>query len=146
MNFIDVFHFCDAHNRNIFTVGTCEDDTQIQITLTGGALKQEQAHGLYVKSAEINGKLSWIQTSTRKLSSVYGPSFGSALWWNIIDNEWVIGNKANIGSDLGWLYNPVQSGPPYGNANDWFYNNGTAWVKPVGEINFELQCTTESGK
>ena len=85
-----------------------------------------------MKAAAVNGTLTWIQTST-----------STAIWWSS-DNYWLIGNKANIGSSLGWLSNPVQSGSPYGNGNDWSYYNGSAWVNPIGEI--ELECATESGK
>ena len=103
------------------------------MTLTGGALSaQGHVQGLYVKAATVNGKLTWIQTST-----------STAIWWSS-NNYWIIGNEADIGSTLGWLFNPVQSGPPYGNGNDWSYYNGSAWVNPIGEI--ELECATESGK
>ena len=129
---VDVFLFCANHNKNTFTVGICEDDTQIKVTLIGGALSaQGHVQGLYVKAAAVNGKLTWIQTSN-----------STAIWWST-DDRWLIGNKANIGSSLGGLFNPVQSSSPYGNGN-WSYYNGSAWVNPIGEI--ELECETESGK
>ena len=126
-NFKDVFLFCANHNRKTFTVGTCDS---IQITLTGGALSA-LAHvpGHYVKYITVNGKPSWTK----------GPY---ALWWSSI-GDWMVGDKDHIGGPGGWLYSSV-SGQPYGNTNDWFYYNGTAWVNPIGEI--DVGCTTESSK
>ena len=115
------------HNKNTFKIGTCDS---IQITLTGGALSaQGHVQGLYVKSTTVNGKPSWTEGSR-------------ALWFGS-NGLWMIGEKASIGSNSGWLYSPV-SGQPYGNTNDWLYHNGAAWVNPIGEI--ELECTTESSK
>ena len=139
-NFIDVFLFCAAHNKNIFTVDTCEDDTQIQITLTGGALSAVgHVQGIYVKSDAVNGKLSWIHTS-----------ISTAIWWSygqIGLGYWIIGSMDDIGTSTGWLFN-LMSGPPYAIDNFWsYYNyNAGAWVTPIDEINVELECTTESGK
>jgi hypothetical protein len=129
------FFFCAAYNKHIFTVDTCEDDTQIQITLTGGALSAVgQVKGIYVKSDPVNGKLTWIQTSN-----------STALWWSY--GYWIIGSMDSIGTSMGWLANPMP-GPPYGIDNFWsYYNyNADAWVNPIDEINVELKCTTESGK
>ena len=83
----------------------------------------------------MNGKLTWIQTSTN-----------NALWWSskgLKKGYWIIGKREKIGSSVAWLYNPVSW---YGNDNDWFYYNGAAWVNPIGEINVDLECTTGSGK
>ena len=107
---------------NIFTAGTCEDDSKIQITLTGEALLAAgHVQGIYVKFATANGKPAWNHIS-----------YDYSLWWGS-NGFWMIGPKAEIGSSTGWLYNPM-SGPPYGNGNDWFYHNGTAWVNPRNEI------------
>ena len=121
---VDYLHF--------FTIGTCEDDTKIQITLTGGALSaQGNKQGVYEKSETINGKLTWTHT----LSDY-------ALWFS--SNVWIIGFKTKIGSTIGSLYNSV-SGLPYGNGNEYFYWDGYKWVKPTNEIEVELECTTGPG-
>ena len=88
-----------------------------------------------MKSDAVNGKLTWIQTSS-----------STALWWSYY-GYWVIGSTDDIGTSMGWLANPT-FGPPYGNGNDWLYYNynADAWVNPIDEINVELECTTESGK
>ena len=68
-----------------FTIGTCEDDTKIKITLTGGALRaQRLAQGVYEKSATINGKLTWTHTSSDK--AVW---FGSNGFWMIGPKVWI---------------------------------------------------------
>jgi hypothetical protein len=106
----------------------------IQITLLGGALlSQGSKQGVYVKSGTANGKLSWNQTTAT-----------SAIWWSSND-YWIIGDQADIGGPLGLLYNPVSQtlpGPPYGNGNDWFYHNDSAWVNPIDEIIIECSLTT----
>ena len=52
---------------SFFTIGTCEDDTKIRVTLSGGALSaQGNAQGVYEKSETINGKLTWTHTSSDK--------------------------------------------------------------------------------
>ena len=51
----------------------------------------------------------------------------------------MIGPKT--GSATSWLYNPV-SDLPYGNGNEFLYWNGDEWVKPINEIEVELECTT----
>ena len=43
------------------------------------------------------------------------------------------------GGATSWLYNPVSS-LPYGNGNEFFYLDGTEWVKPTNEIEVELEC------
>ena len=92
---------------------------------------QGHVQGVYWKSTTVNGKPSWTKGSR-------------AIWCNS-NGSWMVGPKASIGENNGWLYNPV-SRQPYGNTNDWFYYNynGAAWVNPIGEI--ELECTTESSK
>ena len=120
---VDYLHF--------FTIGTCEDDTKIQITLTGGALStQGHVQGIYEKSATVNGIPTWTHTSSNKI-----------IWFGSI-GFWIIGPKTNNfeGGNIGWLYNPV-SGLPYGNGNEFFYFNGDEWVKPTNEIEVELECT-----
>ena len=118
---VDYLHF--------FTIGTCKDDTKIQITLTGGALStQGHVQGVYEKSATVNGKLTWTHTSS-----------DNALWFSS-KGHWLIGPKTKIGGTNGWLYNPVSS-LPYGNGNEFFYWDGAEWVKPTNEIEVELECT-----
>ena len=119
---VDYLHF--------FTIGTCEDDTKIQITLTGGALfAQGHLQGVYEKSATINGKLTWTHTSSDK-----------ALWFGS-NGVWIIGRKTEIGGDMGWLFKPG-SGLPFGNGNEFKYWDGAHWKKPIYEIEVELECTT----
>ena len=130
--------FIVTPNKIIFTTGTCEDDSKIKITLTGEALSATRhVQGIYMKFATSRGKPAWIHTS-----------YDYSLWWGS-NGFWMIGPKAEIGSSTGWLYNPMSS-PPYGNGNDWFYHNGTAWVNPIGEIKVEckqnLLFKEETGK
>ena len=105
----------------------------IQITLSGGALAklaaQKLEEGVFVKSAKVNGKLSWTN--------------GSHALWLASNGVWIVGFKTDIGERIGFLYSPV-SGPPYGNTNDWFYWNGNAWVNPISEITVE--CTALATK
>ena len=116
---VDYLHF--------FTIGTCEDDTKIKITLTGGALSaQRLAQGVYEKSATVNGKLTWTHTSSDK-----------AIWFDS-NGFWMIGPKT--GGTTSWLYNAV-SDLPYGNGNEFLYWDGDEWVKPINEIKVELECT-----
>ena len=73
---------------NIFTAGTCEDDTLIRIALSGAAFSAQghRVQGIYLKSKEVNGKPSWIMTSPRQ-----------ALWWYNGDStgSWVVGDVHN---------------------------------------------------
>ena len=89
-----------------------------------------------MKSVDVNEKPSWT-----------GPT-NTVLWWGS-NGVWIIGSNTEIGSDLGFLYNPV-SGLPQGNGNEFFYWDGAAWVKPINEITIEsfqsLDCTTITGK
>ena len=77
-------------NKIIFTAGTCEDDSKIQITLTGEALLATgHVQGIYVKFATSRGKPAWIHTS-----------YDYSLWWGS-NGFWMIGPKAEIGSSTG---------------------------------------------
>ena len=77
-----------THHKNIFTAGTCEDDTLIRITLTGAAFSAQgrRVQGIYLKSKEVNGKPSWIMTSPRQ-----------ALWWynDGSTGSWMVGDVHN---------------------------------------------------
>ena len=82
----------------------------------------------------------------------------AGLWksddkWNLIPFKPEIFNSTDDKGELdfflivkeGFLYNPVSqtlSGPPYGNGNDWFYYNDSAWVNPIDEIIIECSLTT----
>ena len=116
--------------KNISTIGTCEDDAKIQITLIGDALSAAgHVQGIYVKFATSNRKPAWNHAS-----------HNYSIWWGS-NGFWMIGPKAEIGSSTGWLYNP-KSRQPYGNGNDWLYHNGTAWVNPIGEIKVKCNQST----
>ena len=101
-------------NKN-FGIKECQT---IQITLSGGALAaQESREGVYysyyVKSAKVNGKLSW--------------TYGSHALWLASNGVWMVGYKRDIGTPQSFLSGP-ESGLPYGNTNDWSYWNGFDWV------------------
>ena len=101
----------------------------IQISLYGGALaaqKSRELQGLYVKSAKVNGKLSWTKL------------FGGYALWLASNGVWNVGFKTDIGQRIGFLHSQV-SDLPYGNTNDWSYWNDFAWVNPISEITVE--CT-----
>ena len=126
-----------THNKNIFTVGTCEDDTLIRITLSGAAFSAQgrRVQGIYLKSKEVNGKPSWIMTSPRQ-----------ALWWynGGSTGSWMVGDVQQIGSKFGWLRNRVSTLPYVGDGNDWHYSKLTSnltFVKQNDEINVERECT-----
>ena len=119
------FQLTNTQNKIIFTIGTCEDDTKIKITLSGDALSAAgHVQGIYAKFATSNGKPAWNHAS-----------YDHSIWWGS-NGFWMIGPKAEIGSSTGWLYNP-KSRQPYDNGNDWLYHNGTEWVNPIGEIKVE---------
>ena len=105
----------------------------IQITLSGGALAklaaQKLEEGVFVKSAKVNGKLSWTK--------------GSHALWMASNEFWIVGYKTEIGKRKGFLIGP-RSGLPYGKNNDWSYWNGYAWVAWPGEIGVE--CTNLATK
>ena len=124
------FQLTNTQNKIFFTIGTCEDDAKIQITLSGDALSAAgHVQGIYVKFATSNGKPAWNHASN-----------DHSIWWGS-NGFWMIGPKAEIGSSTGWLYNP-KSRQPYGNGNDWLYHNGTEWVNPIGEIKVKCNQST----
>ena len=130
-----------THNKNISTVGTCDDDTQIRITVSGGALRYvPKVQGIYVKSKKKeNGADSWKMTSG---------SF--AIWWFIgpLHTGWMVGQEDSIGTTLGALLKRVDTKSilPYdGNGDDWLYSDriilNRDFFKQKGEIKVELECT-----
>ena len=86
--------------------------------------------GTYSKSAKVNGKLSWTKGS-------------HALWWST-NGIWIVGNKGSIGSTSGFLFDRFigseVSGLPYALNNEFEYQNGNDWVKPINEI--FVKCTS----
>ena len=86
--------------------------------------------GTYSKSAKVNGKLTWTKDS-------------HALWWSTNEN-WIVGTKGSIGSTSGFLFDrwigSEASGLPYALNNEFEYQNGNDWVKPINEI--FVTCTS----
>ena len=135
-----VFRLWYTHNKNIFTVGICKDDTKIKITLSGGALSvQGVIQGIYVKSEEVNGKPSWIMTSP----------ISGAIWWYEDSSKnlrWIVGKGTKKGTEFGWLFNKVSSLPYVGSGKDWWYNDPNADVIiPETDSSFTIRTLIHGG-
>ena len=120
-----------TYSYSYATFKTVQECQKVQITMTGvAATERGFLQGTYSKSAKVNGKLTWIKGS-------------HALWWSTNEN-WIVGNKGSIGSTSGFLFDrwigSEASGLPYALNNEFEYQNGNDWVKPINEI--FVKCTS----
>ena len=114
----------------------CECQT-IVVTLKNGALlHQSSKQGIYQRSGKVNGKTSWISSSS------------TVLWYNPgPNNNWVIGSVGNLGTNIGHIASTGAQGRsscPYNVPNDaWEYANHDigSWI--IADANdVSIECLT----
>ena len=105
----------------------------IKITLKNEVLSNMKAyHGIYKKSASINGKPSWKSQS-------------KAIWFNqgrFGRYQWKVGNQTDTGKQRGQIYtHGMRSGSQYG-----AWQNGEIWKLLNRTANdFSIECLEGKG-
>ena len=76
--------------------------------------------GTYQRAGKVNGKTSWISSSN------------TALWYNAVPDDWMIGSVDNLGSSFGGISSTGEQGRsscPYNVPNDaWKYVGNGSWI------------------
>ena len=77
---------------------------------------QPSREGTYIlESTFVNGKNHWIKAQGR-----------SAIWYGI--SSWMIGNKKNLGSDIGGIQSNDDANGPH-EASSWNYKKDGEWIE-----------------
>jgi hypothetical protein len=113
----------------------CECQT-IFVSLKNGALSyQSSKQGIYQRAGKVNGKTSWISSSSH------------ALWFNPASGDWMIGPVEYLGTDSGFISSTGDQGRsscPYNVPNDaWMYGSPVvnSWVI-AGANDVSIECLT----
>ena len=110
----------------------CECQT-ISVSLNNSVLlHQSSRQGNYQRAGKVNGKSSWISSSN------------TALWYNTVSDDWMIGSVADLGTGTGGISstgNQGMSSCPYNvPLNAWMYWND-GWI--IGDANdIRIECFT----
>jgi len=103
--------------------------SRIRVTLNG-VVKDNQGGfaGNYQKVSElINGRSYW-----NKMDG------DDALWWDKINNNWMIGSSSNLGSNIGCIKSVQDSACPTSN-NRFNYSDGVEFnLAPINSVS--IQC------
>ena len=87
----------------------------------GALLHQSSKQGIYQKGQNINGKTSWISSYNN-----------TALWYNVVADNWLIGSLGNLGTTFGGISSTGDQGRsscPYSVPQDsWLYGANSGWV------------------
>ena len=107
----------------------CECQT-IVVSLKNGALHQSSEQGIYQRAGKVNGKTSWISSSSH------------ALWYYPGSSDWMIASVDNLGSGTGGISstgNQGQSSCPFNVPNNaWKYGGNNGWViADANDVNIE---------
>ena len=115
----------------------CECQT-IVISLKNDALVyQLEMQGTYQRAEKVNGKTSWISSSTGS---------NTALWYNAVTDDWMIGSVDDLGANIGAISstgNQGRSSCPYNVPNDaWMYaESSSSWI--IADANdVSIECLT----
>ena len=101
----------------------------------GALLHQSSKQGIYQRSGKVNGKTSWISSSS------------TVLWYNPGPDNWLIGSVGNLGTNIGHIASTGAQGRsscPYNVPNDaWEYANHDigSWI--IADANdVSIECLT----
>ena len=114
----------------------CQCQT-IAISLKNGALYHSQKQGIYQRAGKVNGKTSWISSSS--------PAVNTALWYTY-QTYWVIGLVEYLGTAFGSIRSTGDQGIsscPYNVPSDaWEYgDNYNNWI--IADANdVSIECLT----
>ena len=102
------------------------------VTLKNDALlHQAQRQGIYQRAGKVNGKTSWIFSKNN-----------SALWYNTVAQDWMIGSLDNLGTSTGGIGSEGDQGRtscPYNVPQyQWVYF-GNAWTFTSGD-DVSIEC------
>ena len=116
----------------IYNIG-CECQTIVIIFKNGALLHHSAKQGIYQRAGKVNGKTSWISSSSH------------ALWYNAANDNWMIGSVDDLGTITGGISSigaQVRSSCPYNVPNDaWQYTGNGAWI--IADANdVSLECLT----
>ena len=113
----------------------CECQTIVVSFKNGVLLHQSSRQGIYQRAGKVNGKTSWISSSN------------TALWYNAVGMDWMIGYVENLGTDFGSISSTGGQGRsscPYNVPNDaWQYANYDigSWI--IADANdVSIECLT----
>jgi hypothetical protein len=108
----------------------CECQT-IVVSLKNGALHQPSYQGIYQRAGKVNGKTSWISSSS------------TALWYNAAAFDWMLGDVDDLGANNGGISSTGAQGRsscPYNVPNDeWRYHagNGVMIIADANDVSIE---------
>ena len=94
----------------------------VSISLNISEMYQSNIEGLYINSSWVNGKPTWVSSSSK------------AIWYIQEYDEWAIGNLENIGTSYLYIYSEkVTYECPFDVPTEmwWYYSNGI-WKNAVG--------------
>ena len=95
---------------------------------------QGKRQGIYQKSAEVNGKPSWVSNN-------------QAIWWISQHNEWGIGDLTSLGTDIrgitGVTDDKSKSGLPNNQKYTWKYWNGKSFITTPGPNDINIECVDD---
>ena len=80
--------------------------------------------GIYIlQSKHVNGKPYWFQAEG--LHALW-------YWYAKEKSNWIIGNKAHLGSNIGRMRSRDSVGPL--EATNWIYHNGVEWIENTDDL------------
>ena len=111
----------------------CDCQTIVISLKSDALLHQSSLQGIYQRAGKVNGKTSWISSSSQ------------ALWYHAGSDDWKIGPADNLGtgtSGIASTENQGISSCPYTVPNDaWKYAGGDSWI--IADANdVSIECLT----
>ena len=113
----------------------CECQTIVISLKNGALLHQSSEQGIYQRAGKVNGKTSWISSSSH------------ALWYNPASDNWMIATVDYLGTDTGGISSTGEQGRsscPYSVPNDaWQYADD--WILDwiiAGANDVSIECLT----
>ena len=92
---------------------------------------QGKTQGTYQKSANVNGKPSWVSNN-------------QAIWWIPKYSEWGIGELSSIGNEIRRITGVTDDNKNFGLPNDpkytWKYWNGQSFITPPNINDIDVNC------
>ena len=113
----------------------CECQTIVISLKNDALLHQSSEQGIYQRAGKVNGKTSWISSSSH------------ALWYNPASDDWMIATVDYLGTDTGGISSTGAQGRsscPYNVPNDaWMYGNSDSgsWII-AGANDVSIECLT----
>ena len=107
----------------------CECQTIVVSLKNGALLHHQERQGIYQSAGKVNGKTSWISSSSH------------ALWYNAASDDWMIATVDYLGTDTGGIASTGiqgRSSCPYNIPNDaWMYSNNGWIIADANDVSIE---------